>query len=54
MGKKRGRYICMKCGKDLGPSGTEEDSHGICPKCLRKMDPDTARRVEKKRKGGKA
>ena len=31
-----GRVICSWCGKDMGPSGTDMDSHGICAKCLDK------------------
>lgn len=27
------RVICSYCGKDLGPSPTPEDSHGICDTC---------------------
>lgn len=27
------RYICAWCGRDLGPAYSDEDSHGICPKC---------------------
>jgi len=38
-----GRFICAWCGKDLGPSGTPEDSAGICPKCLREFE-EKARR----------
>jgi DNA-directed RNA polymerase subunit RPC12/RpoP len=40
-----GRFICAWCGADLGPSGTEEDSHGICPDCLQKMA--LAREIER-------
>lgn len=25
-----GRRICMCCGKDSGPAGTEGNSHGLC------------------------
>ena len=32
-----GRYICAWCGRDIGPSGTAEDSHGICAACERKL-----------------
>jgi len=28
-----GRKICMTCGVDYGPAGTESDSHGLCPVC---------------------
>jgi hypothetical protein len=28
-----GRFICSWCGKDMGPSNTPEDSHGICEEC---------------------
>jgi len=31
------RKICAWCGRDLGPSPTREDSHGICPGCERKF-----------------
>jgi len=34
---KPGRFVCAWCGKDLGPSGTPEDSHGICPECAGKL-----------------
>jgi len=27
------RRICAKCRKDLGPSDTDEDSHGYCEAC---------------------
>jgi len=37
----RGRFICAWCGKDLGPSGTPEDSHGICPECAAKLQEQT-------------
>ncbi len=33
----RGRMICSWCGRDLGPSGTAQDSHGICADCDRKL-----------------
>ena len=33
----KGRLVCAWCGRDLGPSNTPEDSHGICEKCRRKM-----------------
>lgn len=33
----QGRMICAWCGKDLGTSGTPEDSHGICKKCEKKF-----------------
>jgi len=32
-----GRVICAWCGKDMGPSPTPEDSHGICPECGRRL-----------------
>ena len=38
-----GRFVCMSCGKDLGPSETEEDSHGVCVPCGAKL---TGRTVE--------
>lgn len=28
-----GRFKCAWCERDLGPSGTAEDSHGICKGC---------------------
>lgn len=31
--KKAGRMICAWCGEDMGPSNTDEDSHGICKEC---------------------
>lgn len=40
-GKEKGRILCAWCGRDLGPSGTDENSHGICNKCLRKNMPST-------------
>lgn len=27
------RFICAWCGKDLGPTDTLENSHGICAEC---------------------
>ena len=37
MTPREGRFICAWCGRDLGPSGTERDSHGICSECDRKL-----------------
>jgi hypothetical protein len=28
-----GRMVCAWCGRDLGFSGTVEDSHGVCVPC---------------------
>jgi hypothetical protein len=28
------RVVCAWCGKDLGPSDTDGDSHGICEDCI--------------------
>ena len=36
-GKPRGRMLCAWCGRDLGPRGTDADSHGICADCERKL-----------------
>lgn len=44
-----GHYICAWYGKDLGPSGTTEDSHGICPECLEKMKQKQRQRRRRKR-----
>jgi hypothetical protein len=30
-----GRFVCGWCGVDMGPSGTQENSHGICPSCAK-------------------
>ena len=30
------KRICAWCGKILGEATTEEDTHGMCPKCLKK------------------
>lgn len=35
--ERKGRFVCAWCGRDLGPSGTREDSHGICAECERKL-----------------
>jgi hypothetical protein len=32
-----GRVICSWCNKDMGPSKTDMDSHGICADCAKKM-----------------
>lgn len=32
-GAPKGRIICAWCGRDLGPSGTRDDSHGVCAAC---------------------
>ena len=37
------RLVCMSCGKDLGPSETTEDSHGVCIPCGARL---TGRTVE--------
>ncbi len=29
----KSRRICAWCKKDMGPSATERDSHGICESC---------------------
>ena len=29
----KGRRICAWCKKDMGPAGTEMDSHGMCKDC---------------------
>lgn len=31
------RIVCQTCGKDLGPSDTPEDSHGMCDKCIKNL-----------------
>ncbi len=32
-----GRIICSWCGKDMGASGTDMDTHTICGDCAKKM-----------------
>jgi hypothetical protein len=32
----KGRVICQECGGDMGPAGTERNSHGLHPKCADK------------------
>ena len=39
-----GRMVCSWCGKDLGPSGTVDESNGICPKCFERVFKPKARR----------
>ena len=31
--KPQGRMICAWCGRVIGASGTDSDSHGICERC---------------------
>lgn len=35
--KPQGRMICAWCGRVIGASGTDADSHGICAECERKL-----------------
>ena len=43
----RGRMICAWCGRDLGPSGTAQDSHGICAACDAKLREKAQRQRER-------
>jgi len=52
--KLTGRLICAWCGKDLGPSNTEENSHGICNLCREALlEEARAEREEERRKRGR-
>lgn len=35
--ESKGRFICAWRAEDLGPSGTPENSGGICKECKRKF-----------------
>lgn len=36
-GEAGSRFRCSECGKDLGPSDTPEDSHGMCEDCVKEF-----------------
>jgi hypothetical protein len=42
--------LCAWCGRDLGPSGTAEDSHGICRECDKKLRQQAGKRATKERR----
>ena len=35
--KPQGRMICAWCGRVIGPSHMDTDSHGICSECEAKL-----------------
>ena len=39
--RPQSRKVCAWCKKDLGPSPTRENSHGICPKCAKEFLEET-------------
>lgn len=39
-GRLNGRYVCMYCLRKGALSNTEQDSHGVCPGCIKKHYPD--------------
>ena len=40
------RVLCAWCGKDLGETGADDDSHGICEVCRVKVIEDFRRQLQ--------
>jgi len=39
--RPRSRKVCAWCKRDMGPSPTRENSHGICKECEREFLAET-------------